>query len=305
MKKGNFIRIKSITDLHRFIGFESPRHPLISIIDYSKVKPIQAISDYSIVNELYLISIKNIGPEDVRYGRSHYDFREGCLIFMAPNQVFSIAETDLNTNFSGIGLYFHPDLLLGTTLSKTISNYSFFEYHANEALHLSDVEKQTVSLVLSNIEAEISDRLDKHTQDVLVQNIELLLKYSNRFYERQHISRKIINIDTVSRFESLLKAYFKNNTLLIDNGLVEVKYFADKMNLSPKYLSDILKRETGKGVQEHINLHLIEKAKTELLTTNKSVAAIAFELGFEYPQYFSRLFKQKTGHTPVEYRKLT
>lgn len=303
MKNTNFIQIKSITDLHRFIGFESPRHPLISLIDYSKVKPIQALSEYSIVNELYLVSIKNIGPKDVRYGRSNYDFQEGCLIFMAPNQVFSISETDLNTSFSGIGLYFHPDLLLGTSLSKTISNYSFFEYHTNEALHLSDSEKQTMKLVFSNIEAEISDRIDKHTQEVLVHNIELLLKYSNRFYERQHISRKTLNIDTVSKFEILLKEYFTKNKQL-DNGLVEVKYFADKMNLSSKYLSDILKRETGKGVQEHINLHLIEIAKTELLTTNKSVAEIAFQLGFEYPQYFSRLFKQKEGLTPTEFRNL-
>jgi AraC family transcriptional regulator, transcriptional activator of pobA len=303
MKNSNFIRIKSIADLHRFIGFESPRHPLISLIDYSKVNPIQALSEYRIVNELYLVSIKNIGPKDVRYGRSNYDFQEGCLIFMAPNQVYSISDTELKTNFSGIGLYFHPDLLLGTSLSKTISGYSFFEYQTNEALHLSDTEKQTVSLVFSNIEAEISDRVDKHTQDVLVHNIELLLKYSNRFYERQHISRKTLNIDTVSKFESLLKEYFTKNTQL-DNGLVEVKYFAEKMNLSSKYLSDILKRETGKGIQEHINLHLIEKAKTELLTTNKSVAEIAFNLGFEYPQYFSRLFKQKEGLTPGQYRNL-
>ena len=303
MKNTNFIRIKSIADLHRFIGFESPRHPLISLIDYSKVKLIQALSEYSIVNELYLVSIKNIGPKDVRYGRSNYDFQEGCLIFMAPNQVFSISETDLNATFSGIGLYFHSDLLLGTSLSKTISNYSFFEYHTNEALHLSDTEKQIVSLVFSNIDAEISDRIDKHTQEVLVHNIELLLKYSNRFYERQHISRKTLNVDTVSKFEFLLKEYFTKNKQL-DNGLVEVKYFAEKMNLSSKYLSDILKRETGKGVQEHINLHLIEIAKTELLTTNKSIAEIAFELGFEYPQYFSRLFKQKEGLTPTEFRNL-
>lgn len=303
MKNSNFIRIKSITDLHRFIGFESPRHPLISLIDYSKVKPVQALSDYSIVNELYLVSIKIIGPKDVRYGRSRYDFQEGCLIFMAPNQVYSISETDLNTNFSGIGLYFHPDLLLGTSLSKTISSYSFFEYRTNEALHLSDAEKQTVSLVFSNIESEISDRIDKHTQEVLVHNIELLLKYSNRFYERQHISRNTLNVDTVTKFEGLLKEYFTRNTQP-DKGLVEVKYFAEKMNLSSKYLSDVLKRETGKGVQEHINLHLIEKAKAELLTTNKSVAEIAFDLGFEYPQYFSRLFKQKEGLTPTEFRNL-
>ncbi|GAB2673309.1 helix-turn-helix domain-containing protein [Flavihumibacter cheonanensis] len=304
MKNTNFIRIKSVADLHRFIGFESPRHPLISLIDYSKVKPIQALSDYNIVNDLYLVSIKNIGPKDVRYGRSKYDFEEGCLIFMAPNQVYSIPDIDLNNNFSGFGLYFHPDLLSGTSLSKTISNYSFFEYRTNEALHLSDAEKQKMSLIFSNIEEEISDRIDNHTQEVLVHNIELLLKYSNRFYERQHITRKTLNTDTVSKFESLLKEYFIKNTQFA-NGLVEVKYFAEKMNLSSKYLSDILKRYTGKSVQEHINLHLIEKAKTELLTTNKSVAEIAFDLGFEYPQYFSRLFKQKEGLTPTEFRSMS
>lgn len=301
MKEKKFIKISSIADLHRLIGFESPRHPLISVIDYSKVKPMQALPKYSIVNELYLVSIKDIGPKDVRYGRSHYDFQEGCLVFMAPNQVFAISDADLNTSFSGIGLYFHPDLLLGSSLSRTISNYSFFEYRTNEALHLSDAEKQTVRLVFSNIEAEIGDRIDKHTQEVLVQNIELLLKYSNRFYERQHISRKTLHSDIVSKFESLLKEYF-NKAYQIDSGLVEVKYFAEKMNLSPKYLSDILKRDTGKGVQEHINLHLIEKAKAELLTTNKSVAEIAFNLGFEYPQYFSKLFKQKEGLTPSQFR---
>lgn len=303
MKKDNFIKIKSIADLHRFIGFENPRHPLISLVDYSKVKPIDVFSKCNIVNELYLISIKEVGPKDVRYGRSHYDFQEGCLIFMAPNQVFSISDADLNTNFSGIGLYFHPDILLGSSLSKTISNYSFFEYRTNEALHLSDSEKETVKLIFSNIEAEIGDRIDKHTQEVLVHNIELLLKYSNRFYERQHISRKTLNNDTVSKFESLLKEYFNKN-LQTDHGLVQVKYFAEKMNLSSNYLSDILRRETGKGVQEHINLYLIEKAKTELLTTNKSVTEIAFDLGFEYPQYFSRLFKQKEGLTPSEFRNL-
>lgn len=192
MKKDTFIRLKSIADLHRFIGFESPRHPLISIIDYSTVKPIEGLTTSNIVNELYLISIKDVGPKDVRYGRSHYDFQDGCLIFMAPNQVFSISDSDLKTNFSGIGIYFHPDILLGSSLSKNISNYSFFEYRTNEALHLSNAEKETVKHIFSNIEAEIGDRIDKHTQEVLVYNIELLLKYSNRFYERQHISRKSI-----------------------------------------------------------------------------------------------------------------
>lgn len=142
MKKDNFISISSIADLHRFLGFEPPSHPLISLIDYSKVKPIEALSKHTIVNELYLISIKDVGPKDVRYGRSHYDFQEGCLIFMAPNQVFSISDVDLNANFSGIGLYFHPDLLLGSSLSHGISKYSYFEYHANEALHLSDRERK-------------------------------------------------------------------------------------------------------------------------------------------------------------------
>lgn len=158
-----------------------------------------------------------------------------------------------------------------------------------------------MKLVFSNIEAEIGARIDKHTQEVLVQNIDLLLKYAHRFYERQHISRKPLNMDAVSTFERLLKAYFAENAQ-IERGLVEVKYFADRMNLSSKYLSDILKRETGKGAQEHINLHVIEKAKAALLTTNKSVAEIAYALGFEYPQYFSRLFKQKAGLTPSEFR---
>lgn len=303
MNNDRFLLIQSVADLHRLINFESPRHPLITLIDYSKVKITNASSSNKIVNELYLISLKEIAPKEVQYGRNKFDFQEGCMIFMRPNQVFSISQADLQSELSGMGLYFHPDLILGTTLSKSIYNYTFFNYEINEALHLSEIEKTTVKNIFTNIETEFKRNIDKHSKALFVSNLELLLNYCNRFYDRQHVTREIPNNDVVSKFQELLKEFFGKN-LQTEYGLVQVGFFADKLNLSANYLSDLLRRNTGKSVKEHINMYLIELAKTELLSTKKTISEIAFNLGFEYPQYFSKLFKQKEGVSPSEYRNV-
>lgn len=303
MKKEPIISIKSVADLHRFIHFEHPRHPLITVIDYSAVKSLDSMPAGTILNELYLISVKETKPGEIRYGRSKFDFQEGCMIFMRPNQVFSVELTAAASSYSGTGVYFHPDLLAGTPLSRKINDYSFFGYHAHEALHLSDAEKKLVTGIFANIQYELQGSIDKHSKEILVQNLALLLEYSNRFYERQHVTREQSNKHLLSKFKALLQGYFEQG-MQAESGLLPVQYFADKLHLSANYLSDVLRRETGKSIKEHVHLFLLERAKNELLSTNKSVSEIAFELGFEYPQYFSKLFKQKEGLSPSDFRQL-
>jgi AraC-like DNA-binding protein len=237
----------------------------------------------------------------VRYGRKMVDFQDGSLICMAPNQLIEM-DTDSEASANkGWGLFFHPDLIRATSLNDKMKGYSFFSYEISEALHLSEKENQVLYDCISKIEAELKENIDVHSQDIIVSTIELLLNFCSRFYGRQFITRKSSNSTVAVQIEKILDEYFKSDDL-DERGLPTVKYLAGQVALSPGYLSDMLKKETGKNAQDHIHFHLIEEAKSILIGTNKSVSEIAYSLGFEYPQYFNKLFKQKTGKTPVEYR---
>jgi YesN/AraC family two-component response regulator len=237
------------------------------------------------------------------YGRKPYDFNEGVLFFSAPKQVFTVTKVQKLNDVKGWMLYFHPDLIRNTKLASIIDNYTFFNYEINEALHLSEKEQYVLNNIVNLIENEINERIDNHSQQVLVSNIELILSYSQRFYERQFNTRSAQNTDVVSKVEKLLKNYYKTHEL-IETGQPSIEYLAGECHLSPNYLSDLLSKETGRSAKEHINDFLIKKAKHLLLSSNNSISGIAYSLGFNYPHYFGRLFKKKTGKTPQEFRQL-
>ena len=296
--------IETISELNKLLNQEKPKHPLVSIIDFSKVKSFGE-TDIKVTTGFYCIMLKNQQCNKVKYGREYFDFQEGTLTFFPPNRAATI-ENDNNqqpTDSAGLGLFFHPDLIRRTSLANKMKDYTFFSYGLKEALHLSDKEKQKLNDCIAKIDNEISQNIDNHSQTLIVSNIELLLNYCSRYYDRQFITRKNSNKDILVRFENVLKEYFSSDNLK-DKGLPSVKYLAEKLFLSQNYLSDLLKKETGKNAQDHIHYYLIEEAKNLLLSSNMSVGELAFSLGFEYPQYFSKLFKIKTGMTPVEYRNL-
>lgn len=294
--------LKSISDLSRFIQIKT-KHPLVSVVDLSKVE--EYLEEGTRVSaDFYTVMFKNYGTNHLKYGRQSLDFQDGSLICIAPNQVLTMEkEMERIDNMLGWGLFFHPDLLRGTLLSNKMNDYTFFSYEASEALHLSDKEKQVLYDCIQKIETEIQENIDIYSQTLIVSNIELLLNYCTRYYGRQFITRKSTNSNTVNEIEKLLKNFFKT-TRLKEQGLPTVKYLADKVHLSASYLSDLLKKETGMNAQDQIHYYLIEEAKNILLNSDNSVSEIAYSLGFEYPQYFSKLFKQKTGKTPMEYRNL-
>lgn len=296
-----FLNLKSISQLHQMIGYDKPKHPLITVINYANIRPNPAHYNVKIVSDFYAISMKSPAPTSIQYGRQYYDFAEGTMIYMGPGQVFSVQEFNDQIQYEGWGLYFHPDLIVNTSLGKKIKDYTFFAYAIHEALHVSEDEKNTLSTLVDNIQKEYSGNIDRYTQDLIINAIELLLNYSQRFYSRQFITRKKPNADLITQFEHLLNDYFQS-TLLAEKGLPSVEYLASQLNLSPSYLSDLLKKETGKTTKEYVQAEVIEQAKYQLLNSNHTVSEIAFSLGFEYPQYFNRLFKSKTGMTPLEYR---
>jgi AraC-like DNA-binding protein len=295
--------VETISELNKLLNQDKPKHPLVSVVDFSKV---ESFGENNVKTTLgfYSIMLKDHLCGKLKYGREYYDFVEGTLVCIAPNQVASIDnEGDQQNKVSGWGLFFHPDLIRGTSLGSKMKDYSFFSYEVNEALHLSDKEKQTLNDCIAKIENELSQNIDQHSQNLIVSNIELLLNYCTRYYDRQFITRGNGNKDILIKFETILANYF-NSDKLKSNGLPTVKYCAEQLFLSPNYLSDLLKKETGKNAQDQIHYYLIEEAKNNLLNTNATVSEIAYNLGFEYPQYFSKLFKSKTGTTPAEYRKL-
>jgi AraC-like DNA-binding protein len=296
------INIQSISDINNFVQHKT-KHPLVTVIDFSKMD--EAMEEgIRISCDFYSIMFKNYCANNMKYGRQSYDFQEGSLVCIAPKQVVTMdTEIVKKENMMGWGLFFHPDLLRGTSLGTKMKDYTFFSYETAEALHLSDKEKETLFDCVQKIETELQENIDNHSQTLIVSNIELLLNYCQRYYGRQFITRKNSNSDVVSQIEKLLIDYFKD-TKLSEKGLPTVKYLSDKVHLSAGYLSDLLKKETGMNAQDHIHYYLIEEAKNILLNTNNSVSEIAYSLGFEYPQYFSKLFKQKTGTTPIEYRTL-
>jgi AraC-like DNA-binding protein len=254
--------------------------------------------------DFYTLMFKNYCANHLRYGRQSLDFQDGSLICIAPNQVLLMdAEIEKKEDMMGWGLFFHPDLIRGTSLADKMKGYTFFTYEVTEALHLSDKEKNNLYECVKNIENELQENIDVHSQSLIVSNIELLLNYCARYYGRQFITRKSSNSHTLAKIEKLLKDYFKNENAK-ENGLPTVKYLAYHVHLSAGYLSDLLKKETGMNAQDHIHYYLIEEAKNILINSDYTVSEIAFSLGFEYPQYFSKLFKQKTGKSPVEYRNL-
>lgn len=295
------IHLKSIADLSRLLN-ENQFHPLVAVVDFSQTTDhIQEES--RITTDFYSVMFKNYCKSYVTYGRKAIDFNEGSLICMAPNQVITIdTEIEPRENPMGWGLFFHPDLIRNTSLNAKMKDYSFFSYEITEALHLSEKEKQLLFECIVKIQTELKENIDDYSQTIIVSTIELLLNYCNRFYRRQFITRKATNRDVFVKVEALLKQHFSIKT--IPNGLPTVKYLADAVNLSPGYLGDLLKKETGLNAQEHIHHYVIEEAKNILLNSNQSVSEIAYHLGFDYPQYFSRLFKQKTGTTPIEFRNL-
>ncbi len=301
-KMNEFLKIDSISKLHRLIGYPKPMHPLISVVNLSEVKNTAQFSDKKLISSYYSIYLKT-GSSSLKYGRSYYDFEEGTLVATAPEQVISLKKNEEEANLGGWALYFHPDLIRQYPLANKMKQYGFFSYESKEALHLSDKEKAIITSVFEKITEEYETNIDEFSQDVLVTSVELLLNYVQRYYKRQFITRKVVHSDLLSNLENLIKEYF-NSELLAVNGLPKVSYFASRLNLSPSYLSDLLKKETGRNAQEHIHYYLIEKAKNLLLNTNLTVSEIAFQLGFEYPQYFSRIFKKKTSHTPIEFRNL-
>ncbi len=300
--KGPIIYQKAISQLHDYLGFEKPTHPLVTIIDTAKIAYGEEMVGVKIISDLYCIALKDSSC-GMDYGRNNYDFGEGVLIFTGPGQVYSVRKPQALNEVNGWMLYFHPDLIRNTPLGNRIDQYSFFGYDVHEALHLSDQEQNIITNCVGLIESEIKERIDGHSQQVLASNIELLLNYCLRYYERQFNTRSAQHQDIVSKVELLLKNYYEQEQL-VESGPPSLDYLADHVALSPYYLSDLLKKETGRTAKDHINDFLIGKAKNLLLRSEDSISGIAFNLGFNYPHYFSRLFKNKTGMTPQEYRQL-
>jgi AraC-like DNA-binding protein len=299
----NLIHLHSITDLHKVFNLGNSFHPLVTVLDFSKVT--ENVEEYSkVTTDFYSIMFKNYCKNKMKYGRKSIDFQDGNLICMAPNQTIEMdAEVEERDDKMGWGLFFHPDLIRATSLNDKIKNYSFFNYEVSEALHLSDKEKNILYECVQKIQSELQENIDVHSQYIIVSTIELLLNYCSRFYGRQLITRIHTNKSIISQIENILTQYFSDNKIN-EQGLPSVKYLADMVYLSPSYLSDLLKKETGKNAQEHIHFYLIEEAKNLLLNSEKNINEIAYNLGFEYPQYFNKLFKKKTGKTPMEYRNL-
>lgn len=294
---------KSISDYHRLAGLPKPEHPLVSLVDYSKVNYQTTAEEITMVSSHYSIAMKRGLSGKFRYGQQQYDFDEGLMSFVAPGQVISVkVHKDPAPRPTGWILLVHPDFLWKTALAKNIKQYEFFGYHIHEALFLSEKEEKSMIGIMKSIQEEYHSSIDKFSQNIIVAQIEVLLNYAERFYQRQFITRKITNHAILGRLETILDDHFKKDNL-IDRGLPSVQQVADQLNVSPNYLSSLLKSLTGQNTQQHIHEKLIEKAKERLSTTQLSVSEIAYELGFEHAQSFSRLFKSKTKVTPLTFRE--
>ncbi len=301
MEQKKIIRIKSISEFHQFRGLPKPAHPLISIVDYASIKHQPEMEETSWMFDFYQISVKKGIDGKFKYGQLDYDFDDGVMFFIAPNQIFNIRVNHHSTmERSGWMLLIHPDFFWNTSLAKTISHYEYFDYSVNEALFLSEKEENILNEIVENIREEYHSNIDKYSWKIIISHIETLLSYAERFYSRQFITREKANHQILDKVENLLNEYFADD--LISKKLPTVQYVADALNISPKYLSGLLKTLTGQGTQQHIHGKLIEKAKEKLSTTNLSISEIAYELGFEHSQSFSKLFKTKTDLSPLEFR---
>ncbi|QHS58223.1 helix-turn-helix domain-containing protein [Chitinophaga agri] len=292
-------QFESLSDVHSAFGLPKPLHPLISFFDLRDVNIRKGSLADSFVLDYYNISFKIFACGKARYGQHYYDFGEGGMVFSAPRQVL---ETPPESGVAGHMLLIHPDFLLSYSLARKIKQYGFFSYDTNEALHLSDKEKETIFSIFRIIDEELKSRIDEFSHDVIISQIELLLNYCSRFYKRQFLTRKTVSSDLLQKLEALLEDYF-NNSKSLQQGLPSVQYLAGELNISAAYLSDMLRSLTGQSAQQHIHNKLIEKAKERLSTTEESVSEIAYALGFEHPQSFSKLFKTKTNLSPLEFRQ--
>ncbi|MEX8548441.1 MAG: helix-turn-helix domain-containing protein [Mucilaginibacter sp.] len=292
--------INSVSEMHRILALPKPKHPLISVINFDEIQCFADESLKSVIYNFYSICIKKDFKGKVKYGQNYYDFDEGVLTFFSPGQVIS-TELSEDLKLSGYWLIIHPDFIQSYPLAKTIKNYGYFSYAVNEALFLSEKEETMIAAIMKNIEQEYYANIDHYSQDVMVSHIELLLNYANRFYNRQFITRKNASNDLLTKLENLLSDYFANGKVC-ELGLPTVQFVSDSLNVSPNYLSDLLRTLTGQSTQQHIHNKLIEKAKEILTTTSLSVGEIAYQLGFERPQSFNKLFKSKVNISPLEFK---
>lgn len=295
-------KVASVSALHQFLGLKKPSNPLISVFNFDDVKLEPETILSTITTEFYVVALKkDCAGGKCKYGQQYYDFDEGIMYFIAPHQVLQFEDVLLN-GVKGFVLVVHPDFLQGYSLASTIKSYGYFSYAGNEALHLSEREEKSVMAITENIGREIEANMDAFTQDLLVSNMDLLLKYCDRFYNRQFLTRKKVNTDLLTKLETLLDDYF-NSDKITENGIPTVQLVAGELHISPNYLSDMLRVQTGQTTQQHIQNRVIEKAKELLSTTGMSVSEIAYYLGFEHPQSFHRLFKNRTSVSPLEFRQ--
>lgn len=299
----DIIRIRSISEVHKFLGIENPKHPLVSVLQIDSSISNFDYGDATYVLDFYQVSFKGGFKGSFQYGRNRYDFEEGSLVFTKPGQTIQM-DNELDTQAkAGWILLFHPDLIRKAELGKTIDNYSFFDYDLHEALHLSDKERKSLLELVHKIEEEYNQNIDKHSQELIIANIEMLLKYSKRFYDRQFFTRTNLNKDIIVDYNKIIGEYYDSEQPLV-NGVLTVKESAKQLNLSVNYLGDLIKSETGKSAKDYIQDYVVNKAKTKLLGTTENVSQIAYGLGYEHPQGFNKLFKAKVGVSPSEYRNL-
>ena len=299
-KEDKLIRFISIPESHKAFGLPAPQHPLISLVHFNKDNPFnpEMAPIYDVLS-FYKITFITRNKGRLKYGRNYYDYNEGSMLFLAPNQL--VGSTDYNSETYCYILLIHPDFLLGSPLARKIKQYAYFSYSSNEALHLSDSEKEIILSVYRMMEQELNSRVDEFSQEVVIAHIELLLSYVNRFYKRQFITRKAVNNDILQKLETILD-YYLNDENSLGHGLPTVQYLSDQLNISPGYLSDVLRTVIGKNTQQYIREKLTEKAKERLISTDLTVGEIAYELGFEHPQSFSKMFRVQTGLSPMEFR---
>ena len=306
MEKENIIHLDNIDEYNKLYGIET-RHPLVTVVDFDTVTQPALPADYTLYYGMYAIFLKQTFCGDIKYGRQPYDYQEGTVVSFAPGQVVkchSYATGDTAPHAKPcVGLVFHPDLIRGTELGRDIRQYSFFSYDSREALHLSEEERGIFFECIRNIKTELRHSIDTHTKRLVCRNIQLLLDYCMRFYERQFITRENVNRDVLSRFERLLAEYFERPEN-VRQGLPTVKYFAEHCFLSPNYFGDLVKKETGRTPQDIIQKSIVGMAKDRLMGSDDSISEIAYSLGFQYSQHFNRFFKRQTGLTPSEYRKV-
>jgi AraC family transcriptional activator of pobA len=300
--ENNPIRIKTISQFHTLRGLPKPKHPLISVINFEDMEQTSGSLKQSLIFDFYMISVKRDMDHKYRYGQQDYDFDEGIMFGMAPHQVLSVMRGENGKNPSGWMIMIHPDFLWNTPMATAIKKYDFFDYSVNEALFLSEDEEIKVNQIIENIKQEYQTNIDKFSQNIIISQLETLLNYSDRFYQRQFITRHKAHHQFLEQLEILLDNYFEGNNLK-EQKLPSVQYLSDEFNMSPQYMRNLLKSLTGQTTQQHIHEKLIEKAKEKLSTTTHSVSEIAYQLGFEHSQSFSKLFKTKTNFSPLEFRQ--